>query len=69
MDYKKEYFEVTYTWQSGETVYDRSHGSFETEYKDDVKHLLRMKSRNKKDFKFWVRKVTLCREEVKDIIL
>ena len=65
----KEYFEVTYTWQSGETVYDRSQVQFQVGYKDEVKRLLRMKSRNKKDFKFWVRKVTVCREEVKDIIL
>lgn len=69
MDYKKEYFEVTCTWQSGETVYDRSHQQFEVGYKDEVKRLLRMKSHNKKDFKFWVRKVTVYSEEVKDIIL
>ena len=69
MDCKKEYFEVTCTWQSGATVYDRSQVQFQVGYKDDVKRLLRMKSRNKKDFKFWVRKVTVYREEVKDIIL
>ena len=69
MDYTQEYFEVTCTWQSGETIYDRSDEHFEVGYKDEVKRLLRMKSHNKKDFKFWVRKVTVYREEVKDIIL
>ncbi len=69
MDCKKEYYEVTCTWQSGETVYDRSNVQFEVGYKDEVKRLLRMKSHNKKDFKFWVRKVTVYREDIKDIIL
>lgn len=69
MDCKKEYFEVTCTWQSGETVYDRTDKQFEAADLADVKHLLRIYKCNKRDFKFWVRHITVYREDVKDIIL
>lgn len=68
-DGKKEYYEVTCIWQSGETIYDCLQEQFEVAYKDEVVRILRIKSYNKKNFKFWVRKITICREDVKDIIL
>lgn len=69
MDYKKEFYRVTCTWQTGETVYDRGGAQFELGYRDDVIRILRMKSRHKKDFNFWVEKITVTGQQIKDITL
>lgn len=69
MDYKKEYFRVTCTWQTGETVYDRGGTQFELGFKDEVVRVLKMKARNKKDFKFWVEKITVYGQQIHDITL
>lgn len=69
MNSRKEYYEVTCTWQSGATIYDRTDKQFEADDISEVKHLLRVCMYNKRDFKFWVRRITVYREDILDDIL
>ena len=64
MNSRKEYYEVTCTWQSGETVYDRTDKQFEADDIAEVKHLLRIIMHHKRDFQFWVRRITVYREDI-----
>lgn len=69
MESRKEYYELTCTWQSGETVYDRTDKQFEADGIAEVKHLLRTIMYHKRDFKFWVRRITVYREDIMDDIV
>lgn len=64
MEYTKHFFRVTYSYQTGETCFDREQKQFECSVLDEIRHMLRIHQFNKKDFKYTIEEITITGKQI-----